>query len=117
MSKYEGSVFISAGPTIWTRVCEKLCSTVDRTLWTRERCSGLRLLPKELVYPIEWGKFMLYLFPDNLEQVLELSKNSTIIHVWNDRSKKFWYKTGTNNAYQVIAEKNCPNVYKNCTYF
>lgn len=109
--------FLANGPTLLTQICADICKTKDRTLWTRERCSGLKLQPKETFYPISWTDFLMYFGPIAREETLELAKNSTLIHVWNDRSSKIWNKIGINNAYQVAAEKNCPLVYESSVYF
>lgn len=100
-----------------TRACEQICGDTDRTLWTRDKCHGMTLHPKETFYPISWSDFMLYFDPDKLMEAIELTKTSSIIHVWNDRSKTIWNKIGTKNAYQVIAEQKCPSIYKASEYF
>lgn len=100
-----------------TRICEEICGGIkNRTFWTQERCHGLKLQPKELFYPISWSNYTLYFEPDKLHEALVLTQKSTIIHVWNDRSKDIWNKIGTNNAYQFIAERKCPIVYRNSDY-
>lgn len=100
-----------------TRVCEKICNTEIRTNWTRERCAGLTFHPKETFYPISWSNYTLYFEPNDRDEALKLTKNATLVHVWNDRSKDIWNKIGTNNAYQVLAAKYCPVVYSECEYF
>lgn len=60
---------------------------------------------------------MLYFDPDKLNEALEITRNATLIHVWNDRSKSIWNRIGTKNAYQVLAEKHCPRIYQSSTYF
>lgn len=100
-----------------THVLEDICKTKDRTLWTREQCHGIKLQPKEVFYPVSWSDFMQYFEPADLNETLEKTKNSTVIHVWNDRSKNIWNKVGTTNAYQVIAKEKCPNVYNSSEYF
>lgn len=117
IDEYDGQIFNSAGPTVLTKVLTEICSSEDRQQWTRERCFGLKLEPKESFYPVSWEDYYQYLDPEKLDEVLELAKNSILIHVWNDMSKKHWFKIGTRNAYQVIAHKNCPNVYRNSTVF
>lgn len=58
----------------------------------------------------------MYFDPTNLTQTLKRTKNATVIHVWNDLSRSIWNPIGTNNAYQVIAKENCPNVYLSSDY-
>ncbi|XP_031639230.1 lactosylceramide 4-alpha-galactosyltransferase-like [Contarinia nasturtii] len=114
---FDGSDFIGNGPKILTQTCAEICKTDQRSLWTRRTCNGLELKSKENFHPIPWGDYMMYFDVGKLNETLELSMNSTIIHVWNDRSSHIWNKVGTNNAYQVIAAKNCPSVYESSEYF
>lgn len=116
---YDGNAFISAGPTVLTRVLEEICGTTDRSLWTRERCSGIKLEPKELIYPVTWSYYHRYLVPSFAKYVLNTieEKKSVVIHVWNDKSKKHWFKTGTKSAHQIIAQRKCPASYRNSKYF
>lgn len=94
-----------------TRIFNDICSTDNRTLWTPNRCAGFKIYPKEIFYPISWSDYQEYFQPDKLNDTLKLTENATVIHVWNDLSKDIWNKIGINNAYQVIAERNCPLVY------
>lgn len=96
---------------MWTRILEDICSTENRTLWTRNRCHGFTIQSKETFYPISWSNYTLYFEPEKFEDTMQRIENATIIHVWNDRSKNIWNKVGINNAYQVVAERNCPLVY------
>lgn len=100
-----------------TRVVARICRTMDRKVWTRQKCQGLKLQPKELFYPISWPNYRMYFEPEDLDEALETMKDSSIIHVWNDRSSKIWNKIGTKNAYQVTAERKCPLIYGSSEYF
>lgn len=117
IDRFTGSSFIANGPEMLTHVLEHICKTKNRKLWTREQCQGIKLQPKEVFFPISWTEFMLYFEPTKVNEGLERSKNSTLVHVWNDRSASIWNKVGTNNAYQVIAEHKCPIVYTASEYF
>lgn len=114
---FDGGILIANGPDILTRIGEDICQTENRTRWNRERCRGLKLLPKEVFYPISWPNFEMYFDSHGVNETLELVEHSAAIHVWNDRSKNIWNKIGTNNAYQVIAQSKCPLVYSNSVYF
>lgn len=113
---YDGSDFISIGPKILTRSLEEICLTTNRTLWTRKRCAGIKLHRKELFYPIQYTEIYQYFDPDELDEVLEIVKNATTIHIWNDQSKSAWGRVGVKNAYQVIAQRYCPQIYSNSEY-
>lgn len=72
-----------------TRVLNQICDTTDRTLWTRERCSGLKLERKEVIYPVSWEHYYRYLHPWFSEHVLNATKSSVIAHVWNYKCKQY----------------------------
>lgn len=116
INSFNGSSFIANGPRMLTRVFQQICKTADRTLWNYEQCKGLRIQPKEVFYPISWTDFMLYFDTEKLDEALEMARNATLIHVWNDRSKSIWNPIGTKNAYHVLAEKNCPRIYHSSKY-
>ena len=111
LKNFDAWDFTSNGPNIITRVMKDICSTEDRTLWTRRQCNGATVQPKEKVVPLEWADYMLYFEPKDLSKTLDIVKNSTAIHLWSDRSRNIWNKVGFHNAYQVLAEKHCPSVY------
>ncbi|XP_031631936.1 lactosylceramide 4-alpha-galactosyltransferase-like [Contarinia nasturtii] len=117
MKNFNGDSFIGNGPQMLTHILEEICSTPNRTLWTPNRCQGAKIQPKETFYPISWSNYTLYFEPEDLNKALKLCENSTVIHVWNDRSKDIWNKVGIENAYQVIAAKNCPLVYYDSEIF
>lgn len=116
---YRPDEYTSAGPTMLTKVLENICSLSarNRALWTRKRCAGIKLVPKETFYPVDWKNYHKIINTTTLNEVLESSKNSVLIHVWNHFSKQYWFKTGTKNAYHVIAEEKCPMIYANSTIF
>lgn len=117
INSFNGSSFIANGPRMLTRVFQQICKYVNRDQWNYEHCRGLRLQPKEVFYPISWTDFMMYFDTEKLNETLERTRNSTLIHVWNDRSKSIWNPVGTKNAYHVLAEKNCPRIYHSNKYF
>lgn len=107
----------TSGKSIITHILADICSTKDRTLWTRERCSGFGLQPKKLFHPIPKTDFSKYWDQVSVKDVLKLTKGSTLIHFWNDVIKKNWFEIGARNAHQAIAKQNCPNIYKKSTEF
>ena len=111
MRNFDESNFISNGPNIITRVMVDICATGNKTLWTRSRCHGATILPKERVMPLFYDDGPNYFLPEKLDETLNIVNHSTVIHVWNDKTKYWTYKVGTHNAYQVLAERHCPLVY------
>lgn len=79
-----------------------------------ERCNGFRAYPPNEFYAIPWRNWSMFFEPNQLQQTLERTKDSLVIHVWNKHSIKRKFKVGTKAAYGVIAERHCPKVYKSC---
>lgn len=113
---YNGKEFLDNGPWVLTRTLNHLCRTSDRKLWTLEQCHGFRLQPIKEFFPVQWKDWLWYFDSTFTKDALAASENSTLIHVWNDRSKNTRVEFGTNTAYELIAEKNCPIVYSTSDY-
>lgn len=62
---------------------------------------------------IDWFKYFNSTYTN---ETLNTIVNSTLIHVWNDRSKNTRIECGTNTTYEVIAAKHCPTVYGSSDY-
>lgn len=105
--------------SILSRVFGEICATQNRVLWTRDKCSGLQLQPKEFVDPIPNEKILYYYDASKMEIAMRLSQNATIIHVREDENleKEMWQHIDTNNVLQTITKKNCPQTYKDSEYF
>lgn len=58
----------------------------------------------------------MYFDIDNFNETVKIMENSTIIHVWNDKSKTMWHEVETKNAYQFAAKNNCPLIYGSSEY-
>ncbi|KAG4066882.1 hypothetical protein HA402_012949 [Bradysia odoriphaga] len=113
---YNGKEFIENGPWVFTRTLNHLCQTSDRNLWSIEQCHGFRLLPKNTFFPIEWIDWLWYFNATFTKSTLRASEDSTLIHVWNDRSRNTRLELGSNTAYELTAEQNCPMVYSTSDY-
>lgn len=97
-------------------IFESICATKNRSQWTRKQCAGLTFYPKELFYPIPWTNYTMYFDTENLHETVKRMEKSTLIHVWNDKSRTIWHRIGTKNAYQFAAKHNCPHVYSASEY-
>lgn len=79
---------------------------------TREQCNGFRVYPKSAFYAISWSKWKWFFDATMTDRTLEMTKNSTVIHVWNDVSKNAKIKIGDRTAYEMAAKINCPKIYR-----
>ncbi|XP_037044794.1 lactosylceramide 4-alpha-galactosyltransferase-like [Bradysia coprophila] len=120
LNHFNGEIFIDNGPLVLTETLERLCETRDRKLMTREQCKGFRVYPRSVFYAVSWERWKLFFDVSMTNTTLQLTKNSTVIHVWNDMSKKIIVRIGSHTAYEVAAKINCPRVYEtrlNFEYF
>lgn len=113
---YNGKEFLDNGPWVLTRTLNHLCQTRDRKLWSLEQCKGFKLLPINTFFPVEWKDWFRYFNSTYTSETLQTVVNSTLIHVWNDRSKNMRVECGSNTAYELIAKHNCPTVYSSSDY-
>lgn len=92
---------------ILTQIVSDICRTKSRSLWTHEKCSGLKIQPKEFVYTFSSENSNLS-NPTQVNVALQLAQNSTLIRISDDGNEE---EIEANNLYQTIAHKSCPQVY------
>lgn len=78
---------------------------------SRQQCEGFQVYSKNTFYAVAWKDWYWFFNPNMTDHTLELTKNSTVIHVWNDVSKNTEVTLGANTAYEVVAKRNCPKIY------
>lgn len=115
---FNGNNWGSNGPGVITRVLHDICRTKSPQLMTRNRCTGFKVFPIEAFYAIPWPKWEHFFDPSFTESVLNRTKNSIAVHIWNRHSTGKVINVGSKAAYAEFAEKHCPKVYKaSGTYF
>lgn len=104
--------------TILSRAIGEICATQNRALWTRDKCSGLNLQPKEMVDPIPNENSTYYFDTMRMEMAMRLTQMATLIQ-FRDSNIEIWQQvdTTTSNAFQTIAKRNCPQIYADSEYF
>lgn len=118
IKNFNESNFYISKSAILSRVFGEICATQNRAFWTRDKCMGLSLQPKELVDPMPNGKNSYYFDAMNMEMAMRLTQNATLIHVKRDEHIEIWQQIDTtNNAYETIAKRNCPQIYADSKYF
>lgn len=100
------------GPLLITRVLiNQVCKTSVAKM-TPEKCRGLMVYPPKEFYPNNYDDWKQLNDVKYTKSVLEAAENSSIFHVWNAFHKGRTYaKSIPKTAYEIIFEKNCPNVY------
>ncbi|XP_044272299.1 lactosylceramide 4-alpha-galactosyltransferase-like [Tribolium madens] len=105
------------GPGVITRLLKQLCGVETANEMVQKDCQGFRVFPVEAFYPIPWWDWKLYFDENFTEKVLNISKNSHVIHVWNKHSGGTRVAARGNSAYAVLAQKFCPGIVNDCGYF
>lgn len=94
-----------------TRVLETICSTSNTTLMTKDRCHGFSVLPPSKCYAVPFRKWERFFDRAVTKEVLDVLKDSVIVHFWNKFSIKRTVQVGDGSAYDVLAKEFCPMVY------
>ena len=81
---------------------------------TREKCSGIAVLPTSVFYSIYYPSCRLFFDAFRSDEVLKKVEGSYGVHVWNKLSSEEKITVGSKQAYGLLAEKYCPQVYWNC---
>lgn len=118
MKNFKESNLNISKSVILSRVIGEMCATQNRALWTRDKCSGLQLQPKESIEPFPNEKNF-YLYDSNqMVMAMQLTQNATLIHVpWiENQEKEMWQQSDTINAFQTIIKRNCPQTYEDSEY-
>ncbi|KAL5277610.1 hypothetical protein ACFFRR_002687 [Megaselia abdita] len=108
---FRGDIWTHNGPSRITGVLSDICKTNDTQYMTLEKCHGFKVFSMDKFYAVHYSIWN-YLFEEQyLNEALEMTKNSLLIHMWNQMSSETKFKVGTKGAYGVYAEKFCPLVY------
>ncbi|XP_030556653.1 lactosylceramide 4-alpha-galactosyltransferase-like [Drosophila novamexicana] len=110
---FDGSDWGNNGPGVITRVAQQICGTKDISLMLedRKRCLGFKVFDRNAFYAVPWKHWRHFFEPQLLEQTLEHTKDSYLVHVWNKHSKQLAIKVGSSTAYGKYAEQHCPKAY------
>lgn len=108
---FDGTRWGHNGPGVITRVLQKICNTNFPQLMTSKRCLGFKVYPLDAFYAVRWWNWEQFFKEEYSNDVLKLTNDSIIVHVWNKHSSNKSIKVGSKAAYAILAEKHCPRVY------
>lgn len=107
--RYFPTEYVGNGPSLVTRVLSGFCNlkTVDDMIAKSHFC-GFKVFNSTAFYPIDSSRYTMYMDPKYLNDVMNYTKDSYLVHFWNkaDLTKRIRLKDGS--AYSKIAQKNCP---------
>lgn len=118
---FNPNVWNQNGPALLTRVLQEEVCRTELEKMTPEKCRGFKVFPPDEFYAVNWDNWEYFTNINFTETVLKKINKSSVVHLWNHtwRNKtipKSESKYNTRTAYEVIAENNCPQVYKHADY-
>lgn len=100
------------GPGVLTRVLSRLCQTQRTLLMTKQRCEEFDVMSMKMAYAIAYPHWKHFFEPYFSRSVLKAIRGSIIAHFWNKISCRARVQVGGGSAYDLLAKRNCPKVYK-----
>ncbi|EDW03732.1 lactosylceramide 4-alpha-galactosyltransferase [Drosophila grimshawi] len=112
-SNYTGEEYTRNGPQGIRRVVRAICGVeiVKAIEEGRKICRGFQVFNSTAFYALPYQQWRHSTDPEFLEDTMEKTKDSYLIHLWNNLSHKKLFKVGSNTAYGKYAEIHCPKSY------
>ncbi|KAG5671241.1 hypothetical protein PVAND_001450 [Polypedilum vanderplanki] len=111
IKNFDGNIEDQQGSILLTRVMEKLCQSPRvKMKMDRKNCEGFNILNKEICYPLDSENYWKLFDESQTDNVLEIIKNSSIVHLFNPLSKKLTKDPKT--AAGQLMMQFCPNSYQ-----
>lgn len=114
LKKFDGNAWGNNGPGVITRVLQQMCHTNATNLMSPEQCHNFHVLPVNQFNAISYQVWNFFFDKNMTNEVMELTKSSIGVHLWNKFSHQEIIRVGSNVAYELLAEKYCPMVYQSC---
>lgn len=115
INHYDPNAWSNAGPGSITRVLKQICHRNRVPDLEPEYCWGFKVFPPKTFYAIHWRKWEMFFDanPDVINAVMNMTKDSVAIHLWNRLSvKKQVVKSEPKIVYGFVAENNCPKAFE-----
>lgn len=110
---FDGNIWNQNGPLALGRASNKICDRKVTKGMTPEMCGDFRIFDRREFYAVPWQDWEQFMNEDTVDKVSNETEKSTLIHVWNKYSvQRKIEKDGPKTAYGIVAEENCPKVYR-----
>lgn len=80
-------------------------------------CDNFNVLPISECYEIGYKQWESFLDPYEAKDVLERTKASTFVHLWNKFTSDFRLRVNSKAAYVTLAKEFCPIVFSSLQTF
>nr|XP_022900704.1 lactosylceramide 4-alpha-galactosyltransferase-like isoform X1 [Onthophagus taurus] len=94
------------GPYLFTRGVKKLCGTTSN--FSHNECDYLKIFSENYFFPVYYEDWKQLFDPKYTEEILEITKNSYMIHFWNKLSHEWILDVKSDAPYVTFAKKHCP---------
>lgn len=111
IENYDSQKQWGIGPRLLTKVVKKYCKIEDFAKSTD--CGNFTILPIEKCYAIKGSFWYKFYEESHMDSVLDQTRNSYFIHLWNFQSSKKKISTSTKNAFNVLASRYCSRTFEN----
>lgn len=103
-----------------TRVLMRICRRNHVADLQPNFCWGFKVFPPNAFFPIARDAWRFYFdtTPAIVYKTLDIVKNSIAVHLWNEYlTQELVDRFKAKTAYGILAERNCPNVFKTSNYY
>uniref|UniRef100_A0A6P7G2T5 Lactosylceramide 4-alpha-galactosyltransferase-like isoform X2 n=2 Tax=Diabrotica virgifera virgifera TaxID=50390 RepID=A0A6P7G2T5_DIAVI len=114
---FNGRLWANNGPGVITRLIRSICGVEKRQAIQANTCHGFRLFSESAFYPISGPSWEMYFNETYLNEVLEQTSSSYVLHIWNNNSANRKLPVDSKAPYLYFAKKYCPKVIEVCTDF
>ncbi|XP_037954560.1 lactosylceramide 4-alpha-galactosyltransferase-like [Teleopsis dalmanni] len=111
--KFSAIYWAHNGPSLITRVLKRTCCTDDilKMINNPKCCKDFNVYPRNAFYEINFEELDFFFDEALLDQMLNRTQNSIVLHLWNKFSQHRKMKVGSNVAYDLAAQIHCPRTY------
>ncbi|CAG9830876.1 unnamed protein product, partial [Diabrotica balteata] len=114
---FNGRLWANNGPGVITRLIRSICRVEKHKVIQANTCHGFRLFPQSAFYPISGPSWEMYFNEIYLNEVLEQTNSSYVLHIWNNNSANRKLPVDSKAPYLYFARKYCPKVIEVCKDF
>jgi hypothetical protein len=110
---FDGNQWAHNGQGLITRVVRKHCNNLAVNTLLTLGCSDVQVFPKNKFFAIEWDSNSKMFDENKLDELMNIWKQSSGVHLWNYVSSNQKIKVNSKQPISVIARENCPLVVRN----
>nr|XP_022907909.1 lactosylceramide 4-alpha-galactosyltransferase-like [Onthophagus taurus] len=108
---YDPKSWSGHGPLLLTKLVSALCNTTSN--FSHNECDYLKIFPENVLFPVSYHNWRHMFHQKYLNEILEMTKESYLIHFWNKLTHGIILNVKSNAPYLILGKKNCPKTIFN----